>query len=431
MLGVDDRTAIAWLHRRVGLGLAPGELDGLVPLGVDAVVERLLAPGANGVDEQPDPWTPLGLTYDRDNARDQAKAAIAVWIPAMATTPRPTESWLTWFWHGHFATSIAKVRFASLMVEQIRLFQHMGAGPFADLLRAVTTDPAMLVWLDGRENTRNTPNENFGREVMELFSLGIGSYTEDDVAAAAGALSGWKLQRTEPVTAMLVANRHDDRPRTYLGNTGVQDVDGVIDAITAQPECSRFVAGRLADAVLGEAADDGLISDLAATFRAADLDLGVLLRAVVEAGLARLDGRPEDLPPVVVAPVPWLVAGLRATRSRPKDKVLAAELKAAGQVPMAPPNVGGWPGGAAWLGSSTTLARFNLAVAVAQATGADAPVRRAAAEGPDDELADLLGRPEGFGPATLAAVDDARRSGGPPGVAPLTVALASPDLVVA
>lgn len=431
MGGVDDRTAIAWLYRRVGMGLAPGELDRLVPLGVDKVVERLLAPGANGVEAQPDPWEPLGLTYDRDNARDQAKMAVAAWIPAMATTPRPTESWLTWYWHGHFATSIAKVRFASLMVEQIRLFQRMGAGPFADLLRAVTTDPAMLVWLDGRDNTRQTPNENFGREVMELFSLGVGSYTEADVAAGAGALSGWKVQRTEPATAELVAKRHDDRPRTYLGRSGVQDVDGVIDAIVSQPECSRFVAGRLAEAVLGEAADDGLVSDLATTFRTADLDLGVLLRAVVEAGLARLDGSAGDLPPVVVAPVPWLVAALRATGSRAKPKVLANGLKAAGQVPMAPPNVGGWPGGAAWLGSSTTLARFNLAVAMAQTTDADAPTRQAAAEGPDDELADLLGRPEGFGPATLAAVADARRSGGPPGVAPLTVALASPDLVVA
>lgn len=431
MGGVDDRTAIAWLHRRVGLGLAPGELDRLVPLGVDAVVERLLAPDANGVKKEPDPWAPLGLTYDRDNAREQAKAAIAAWIPAMAATPRPTESWLTWFWHGHFATSIAKVRFASLMVEQLRTFQRMGAGPFADLLRAVTTDPAMLVWLDGRENTRDTPNENFGREVMELFSLGVGSYGEADVAAAAGALSGWTLQRTDSATSRLVAKRHDDRPRTFLGQTGVSDVDGVIDAITAQPECPRFVAGRLASAVLGEAADDGLVSDLTTTFRAADLDLGVLLRAVVEAGLARLDSRTGDLPPVVVAPVPWLVAALRATGSRPKVKVLVAELRAAGQVPMSPPNVGGWPGGAAWLASSTTVARFNLAVEVAQATASDAPTRRAAAEGPDDELADLLGRPEGFGAATLAAVAEARRSNGPEGVAPLTVALASPDLVVA
>ncbi len=431
MGGVDDRTAIAWLHRRVGLGLGPGELDRLSALGVDTVVDRLLQPDAQGVELAPDPWVGLDLTYDRERPGDQAKAAIAAWIPAMAATPRPTESWLTWFWHGYFATSVTKVRFASLMVEQLRLLRRMGSGPFEELLRAITTDPAMLIWLDGRENSRATPNENYGREVMELFSLGVGSYEEADVAAATGALSGWTLQRTDPVTSGRVPRRHDDRSRTLLGRPGVTDVDQVIATITAQPACSRFVAGRLAAAVLGDAADDGLVTDLAATFRAADLDLGVLLRAVVDAGLARLDGRTDDLPPVVVAPVPWLVGALRATGARPSDKVLGAGLKAAGQVPMAPPNVGGWPGGAAWLSTSTAVARFNMAVAVAQTTAGDSPVLRAAAEGPDDELADLLGRPEGFTPATRSALAVARRTGGRAGVAALTVALASPELVVA
>lgn len=428
---MDDRTAIAWLHRRIGLGLAPGELDERTAAGLEATVERLLAPAASGADPVPDPWADLGLTNGGEALRTQARSAIGAWITGMASTPRPTESWLAWYWHGHFATSIAKVRSASMVAEQIRTLTRLGSGPFGPLLRALTVDPAMLVWLDGRDNTVDTPNENYGREVMELFSLGVGSYEEADVAAAARALSGWVVTRSDPATSRLVPKRHDDRPQRYLDRTDVRDADDVVAAITEQPSCASFLAGRLATRVLGDAADEDLVADLATTFRASDLDVGVLLRAVVEAGLDRLDDDPDLLPPVVLAPVPWLVAALRATGAQPPAKVLEQQLGAAGQVPMSPPNVGGWPGGAAWLATSTTVARTNLAVAVAQATAPEAAVRRSAAAGDDDALADQLGRPEGFGAATRAGLAAARRIGGPPGVAPLAIALAAPELVVA
>lgn len=428
---MSDRSAIAWLHRRVGFGLAPGELDRLEKLGVDAVVDRLVDPNRHGVAAVRDPWQGLRLSYtgaSNPNYRSEAYAAIGAWIDHLATTGRPTESWLTWFWHNHFPTAIAKVRLAGLMVTQLRLFQRAGAGSFPALLRGVTIDPAMLVWLDGRDNTRRTPNENYGREVMELFALGVGHYTEADVKACAAALSGWKLVPGTP-TSRFVAAQHDPAPQRLLGRT-VRDLDSVVAALVAQPACPTFIAGAFQEAVLGTA-DPGLTADLARRFRTSNLDVRTLLRATVEAGLARLDGPESARPAVVVAPAPWLAAARRATGATLTRQVVATQLGAAGQIPMNPPNVGGWPGGGAWLSTATTVARANLAAALATATKDTSPVLKAAAAGDDARLADLLARPTGFSTATRNALKDARRAGGRPGVAALTIALASPDLTVA
>lgn len=431
-MSTSDRSAIAWLHRRAGFGLAPGELDRLEKVGVDAVLDRLVDPARHGVAPIRDPWTGLRLSQTgatNPNFRQEAQAAIGAWLDHLATTGRPTESWLTWFWHNHFATAIAKVRLAGLMVTQLRLFQRAGAGSFPALLRAVTVDPAMLVWLDGRDNTRRTPNENYGREVMELFALGVGHYTEADVKACAAALSGWKLAPGAATTSRFVAAQHDPTPQRLLGRT-VRDVNSVVATLAAQPACPTFIAGAFVEAVLGTA-DAGLIADLARRFRAADLDVRTLLRATLEAGLARLDGPESARPAVVVAPVPWLAAARRATGATVGRQVAATQLRAAGQVPMNPPNVGGWPGGGAWLSTATTVARANLAAALATATKDTSPVLRAAASGDHARLADLLARPDGFSTATRGALTDARRAGGRPGVAALTIALASPDLTVA
>ncbi|MBX3284572.1 MAG: DUF1800 family protein [Actinobacteria bacterium] len=428
----SDRSAIAWLHRRVGFGLAPGELDRLEELGVDAVVDRLVDPDRHGAAPRRDPWQ--GLRFSQvptqgTNYRAESVAAIGAWMDHLSSTGRPTESWLTWFWHNHFPTAVAKVRLAGLMVTQLRLFQRAGSGSFAALLRGVTVDPAMLVWLDGRENTKATPNENYGREVMELFALGVGHYTEADVKACAAALSGWKLAPGATTASRFVPAQHDARPQRLLGRT-VTDVDSVVATLVAQPACPVHIAGAFQDAILGTA-DAGLTADLARRFRASNLSVRTLLRATIEAGLARLDGPPSARPDVVVAPAPWLAAARRATGGTVSRQDGARHLLAAGQIPMNPPNVGGWPGGPAWLSTSTTVARANLAAAIAATTKDSSPVLRAAASGDDARLADLLCRPEGFGRATRNALADARRAGGRPGVAALAVALASPDLTVA
>jgi uncharacterized protein (DUF1800 family) len=288
----------------------------------------------------------------------------------------------------------------------------------------VTTDPAMLVYLDGRQSSGRAPNENYGRELMELFTLGVGNYTEDDVKAAARALTGWVVPtpRDAPAyrSASFVARRHDDTPQHFLGHDGVHDLDGVVAAVCAQPACATFIARKLARAAVGPNVDDATISQLATTFVAGGLDITVLTRAVVAALVTGIDGGP-----VVLAPVVWLVTAQKATGAVLAAPVRVAGLRDAGQVPTFAPNVSGWPSGSAWYASATVVARFNLAAAIAENAPADNPAVVAAGEGDLGALAAALGL-AGFGAPTTRALHDV--SDGP---SRLVLALTSPEFVTA
>lgn len=421
---MDDRSAVAWLHRRIGFGLAPGELDALAALGAGTVLDRLLDPDAHGVPVAPDPWADLDLSgFDPATAtREQRVAPIGAWLVAMATTPRPLEEWMRWFWHGHLVSTLRVVKHPALMVGQLRLFGERGLGDLHGLLRAVTVDPAMLLYLDGATNQRGAINENYGRELLELFALGIGAYGEADVRAGATALTGWTVERGTGA-ARFVARRHDDTPQAYLGRTGVHDVDTVVDAVVGHPACAPFVAGRLARAVLGPDVDAGLVDRLGRDFASSGLQLRPLVRSVLEAGLDGAGG------PVVQAPVPWMTSMVRATAAPVVAAVTAAgrRLEPAGQVPMMAPSVAGWPGGRSWLSSSATIARLDMAAAVAAAAPATSPALVAAGRADHPALAAALGRPEGFAEGTVAGLRQAAPAGAR---TVLAVAMAAPDVVV-
>jgi uncharacterized protein (DUF1800 family) len=304
------------------------------------------------------------------------------------------------------------------MVEQIRLFRRSGLGPFPDLVTAVAVDPAMLVYLDGRESTGRAPNENFARELMELFTLGVGHYVEADVQAGAAALTGWRLGLRAP-GATLVRARHDDAPQRYLGVDGVHDVATVVAALAAQPALPPFIAGAVATELLGTN-DESVVAPLAAGFSSGGLRIDALVRSTLEAGLAGASR------PVVMAPVPWLVMAQRVTGATLQPGARLLGLRSAGQLPMLPPNVAGWPGGPAWFASASVVGRANLAAAVAAATEDGQPALEVAASGPS-ALADVLALADpGFGPATATVLDGAR--------APrqrLALALISPEVVLA
>ena len=407
------------LARRVGWGEV---------MAADALVD----PDGHGIAASPDPWEGLDLTpqrpgpdaseaekqHARQAERQQTEAAINAWLDHLVTTPRPLEEWMAWFWHGHFVSGLDKVRMPLLMVQQLRLFRSLALAPFPQLVRAVTTDPAMLLYLDGATSTGTQPNENYGRELLELFTLGVGNYSEDDVKAGARALTGWTIDRTSG-RSRFAPRRHDDTPQHYLG-VEAHDVDTVVAAVTRQASCAPFVAGKLARAILGPV-DDRVVAPLASEFASSGLDTRALVRAIVD--LAH-QGQAQ---PMTVAPVPWLVAAQRITGGTLRPAIRIAGLKAAGQVPMLPPNVAGWPSGPAWFGASTMVARTQLSSAIAASAPAMNAARHAAAAFDLDELADVLLRPEGFAPATRTAL--ARVKDDPHRV--LAVALASPDLAVA
>ncbi len=391
---MDERTAIAWLGRRVGFGLAPGELDRLASAGLATTLDQWLEPDAHGVAPAPDPWEGIELSVARPRGRvsgNQQRALIGGWLMVMAATPRPFEEWMRWFWHGHFVSTLRAVGAPALMRNQLRTWAQYGLGDFRSLLRAATLDTAMLVYLNGSTNKIGAINENYGREVLELFSLGIGHYSESDVRAGATALTGYVRDFTTGTTRYAPA-RHDDTAQTYLGRQGVHDVDTVVDAIVNHPACGPFIAGELARAVLGPDVDTGLVTRLAKDFVGSGLQLRPLMRAIVEAGL---DGAAT---PLVAAPVPWAIRMFRATQVPwgSMQRALTSMLVGAGQVPMDAPNVGGWPGGANWLSASATVARHNLAGWLAYYTPATNPLMQAATEGNWDAVAEGLGRPEGF-----------------------------------
>ncbi len=412
----------------MGFGLAPGELDELSAAGLSTTVARWMDPGANGVAAAPDPWAGVELSVIRPHGRRagvEQRALIGSWLQAMMSTPRPFEEWMRWFWHGHFVSTLQVVGRGALLRNQLQMFGQLGLGDFPTLLRAVTVDPAMLLYLNGDTNAINKINENYGREVLELFALGIGNYTEDDVRAGATALTGYQVDLDTGV-ARYRPIRHDDTPQTYLGRSGVHDVDSVVDAIVNHPACGPFIAGELARAVLGPGISSGLVTSLAKGFVSSGLQLRPLMQAIVEAGL---EGQST---PLVLAPVPWAMATMRATGASYDSMAmtLLRDLKGAGQLPFAAPNVGGWPGGVNWLSASATLARYDLAASAALAAASSSPVVGAAATGDWQTLADSLGHPQGFATPTRSALSsvghtsDADRNR-------LALALASPDLVVA
>lgn len=408
---MDQRDAVAWLHRRGGLGLPAAELDAAAARGPAAELDRLLGLPAG------DPWAGRSISADPMD-RESKIQAVDAWVTHLVGSASPLTDRMTWFWHGHLVSALDKVRSAGMMAEQIRLFARSGMGSFLDLVRAVTIDRAMLVYLDGRASTGAAPNENYGRELMELFTLGVGNYSEDDVKAAARALTGWGFQIGD-TTVRFSVRRHDDRPSRYLGVDGVHDLDTVVAAIAAHQASAPFIARSVAYELLGTAPDD-LVGDLAQQLRDDGWNVATLVRSVLQAGL---DGTSV---PVVRGPLLWLVAAQRATGATIDARSRLALLREAGQIPLDPPNVSGWPGGSAWFGASTVISRSQLAVLVARGTPSVSPVFAAAAERDVESLAAALAVPGGFGPASSAAIGAATDT-----TQALALALVSPEFVIA
>ncbi|MEQ1699329.1 MAG: DUF1800 family protein, partial [Ilumatobacteraceae bacterium] len=240
---MNERDAVAWLHRRAGFGLPSHELDAAADRGAAAELARLLDQNGAGAPPDGDAWDDALLPLDpKDRASKQH--ALGQWIETMVATDRPVVDRMAWLWHGHFVSALDKVRVARLMVDQVRLFRAAGLGGFDALVRAVTIDPAMLSYLDLRTSTGEHPNENYGRELLELFTLGEGNYTEADVQGVARALTGWTMRPGEGVVRF-VRGRHDDTPQRVLGTDGVHDLDTVVAAVMAHPALPGFVAGAV------------------------------------------------------------------------------------------------------------------------------------------------------------------------------------------
>ena len=431
---VADRDAVRRLVSRVGLGSRPGELDAAAATGFDATLATLLAPAPDaGAAATPPPDTTPPAPAAKGGGRDARKArrraeaervrGLGVWwLDRMAAADVPFPERMTWFWHGHFATSARKVRSAALMSGQNATLRRLGPGDFRELARAMVVDPAMLVWLDGGGNTVGRPNENLAREFMELFTLGIGSYTETDVREAARALTGWRVDVAAGGSAAFTPGNHDAGDKTVLGTRAAFDAPGLVDLLVGRPESARFLAARVWARFVAHTPPDAATLDALVAAYGPGRDVTALVRAAAASPAFRDPGSV-----LVRQPVEWLVGALRALRLRASalpPAALRGGLTGLGQIPFLPPDVGGWPGGAPWLTTASSLSRLTLARVLA-AQGDLAPVADAAPPARVEAAAALLGLP-GWSARTAAAL--APLATRPPDL--VAAALASPENAV-
>jgi hypothetical protein len=276
----------------------------------------------------------------------------------MLRTRRPLQEKLVLFWHGHFATSNDKVRDYRKMLGQFTMLRQHANGSLRDLLIGISQDPAMLVYLDNHQNHAGHPNENYAREIFELFSLGVGNYTETDIREAARAFTGWTLD----ASLMRFEDRpdlHDDGSKTVLGRTGQLDGEDVVDVILEQEACARFVGGKLYRFFVREPIDDALLDQIAAILRQADYEVAPLLERLFLSrdfySDASYAARIQS--PVELTVSTWRKLGLTEAPTWPS---FSQSTGALGQRVFQPPNVKGWDGGRTWINPSTLLQRQNL-----------------------------------------------------------------------
>jgi uncharacterized protein (DUF1800 family) len=280
----------------------------------------------------------------------------------MLFSPDPLTERLTLLWHGHFATSNVKVNNLALLRRQNETLRSLCRAPFGALLRAMLRDPALLIWLDAPDNTRGQPNENLARELIELFTLGIGPYSEDDVKQAARALTGWRFVGDE---VRLIPSRHDQGTTTILGRTAAFDSDGLAALLLDHPATSRRLAWRLCHEFFGEGAVDERANEaLAGGLRAHDLDIGWGIATMLR---SRLFFDVPNLGRRIASPIDYVVGTVRALEMfdpAPSTPVLAEWCGGLGQDLFYPPNVGGWPGGRSWITTRSAIGRANFAAAL-------------------------------------------------------------------
>jgi uncharacterized protein (DUF1800 family) len=347
----DDELCIAHLHRRAGFGLSPEELKSAAAKGFDACVEELLHP-EKIKDPLEERLTEMqGELFDLSSLED----AQAWWLYRMIHTRRPLEEKMTLFWHGHFATANSKVDNPRLMVRQNRLFREHALGKFKELLLGVSRDPAMILWLDNGLSSKKHPNENFGRELMELFTLGIGHYTETEVREVARAFTGWKQRDGE---FSYDEKDHDDGPKTFLGQTWAWSGEEVLDALARHPATAEHLAGALVRFFVSDEGDADMEKEVARTY----LESGGDLRACVGWILRSPGFRDERaIRARVKSPVELAVGAIRELHSTLPVRALPGAITRMGQALFNPPVVKGWDGGLAWINTATLFERGSFA----------------------------------------------------------------------
>ncbi len=348
-----NRAAAAHLFRRAAFGASAAQLDAALQKSPEPVVDELIS----GLAESPEFRRDSDALASAVLSTGEPRQLAAWWAYVMLRTPHPLLERMTLFWHGHFATSAAKVTDAELMFQQNHLLRSRALGDFRQLVHEVARDPAMLIYLDSATNRKGRPNENFARELMELFCLGEGHYSEQDVQELARCFTGWEIKQKK-----FRFNRfqHDAGEKSLLGKAGTFPGGDSIDWILDQPQTATFIVGKLYRALVCDepAPDPQLLAPLAEEFRTSGLQIAPIVRRILA---SRLFFSEHARARKVRSPADLAVGLLRTLEGTANAHQLAADLQTNGQGLFFPPNVKGWDGGRTWINTATILGRANMA----------------------------------------------------------------------
>ena len=375
MASNEDVALIAHLMRRAGFGVPYDEMDRLVEQGYEATVEELLHPEDQPPTDEHSLFRYHPITETPGGAVGPGQA---YWLYHLVNTQRPLQEKMALFWHHLFATGNAKVDNCNHLIEQVRLFRDHGMGSYRELLARLARNPAMIFWLDNNENHKRAPNENWGRELLELFTLGVGSYTEDDVFECSRAFTGWTISAKMPRYPYgrfpwlfeFRPEDHDFSEKSFLGHSGRFNGQDVIDIIVRQPACPTFITRHLYSFFVADEPqvpawsidpprDPEAIAYLSRVFVESDYGITPVLRALFNSDFFK-----EARFKKVRSPVEVVVGTLRLTRDLqgpdPRLEGIANEPGYMGQSIMDPPSVEGWHTGKEWINSGALVKRINF-----------------------------------------------------------------------
>ena len=373
-----DVHLMAHLMRRAGFGATRDEIESAIADGYERTVDSLL--DTSGASAMPDD---IIRRYHVDQSELRlVEVAVTNWMYRMMTTTSPLQEKIALFWHSLFATGERKVNNVQAMTSQVKTFRKFGLGSFRILLLEISRDPAMLHWLDNHDNHKDAVNENYGRELLELFSMGIGNYSEQDVKEAARAFTGWTFENTEymalramrasiwPYSRVALqfefrSDDHDYSDKTFLGESGPFNGEDIIDVIVRHPSTARFVCTRLYQFFVADEVDEAgeaLIERLTQTYFDSGYEIGAILRDMFNADHFKSNSVRFRR---VKSPAELVAGTLRTALPFPRPTVemfqVGLSTNYMGQELLNPPSVEGWHEGAEWIDSGSLVERVNFA----------------------------------------------------------------------
>jgi len=357
-----DASGVRHLLRRAAFAPNVEEVNAGVQSDLDTLVNTLLAqrpaPSLLSWVNAP-PFAPP-LTTEQNQIYSQRRTELREWwIRLMLTQPLSVTEKMTLFWHGHFANEASIVRVPQYLFRQNALFRQYAVGNFKELVKAVAIDPAMLIYLDGVRNRVGNPNENFARELLELFSIGIGNYTQLDIQNAARAFTGWTVPATS-LESVFAPSRHDYGTKTFMGQTGNFDGNAIIDIVFQQPATAMFICRKLYKYFVYEVPNETMVDQLAIIFRNSNYEIAPVLQTLLKSAHF-FD--PLNMGADISGPVERMVGAVRqlGITVNPASDVVSRFIRrqspALGQELLEPPNVAGWPGYRQWISATTLLLR--------------------------------------------------------------------------